>query len=132
MTLAGKLYQEYDGVYLQSHVAENLAEVGWVRELYPTARSYLDVYEQFGQLGPRTMLAHAIWLDETDRARMSKSGAAIAFCPTSNLFLGSGMFDLDAAQHHKINVAMATDVGGGTSFSCVANFGGGLQYFTNE
>ena len=127
MQLAGQLYQENPGVYLQSHVAENLNEVAMVRKAYPNARSYLDVYDQYGQLGPRTIMAHGIWLDEADRQRMAESGTAIAFCPTSNLFLGSGLFDLGLAQKHGINVAMATDVGGGTSFSLLQTLAAGYK-----
>jgi len=117
MTLAGRLFAEYPGVYLQSHVAENRGEVAWIAELYPEARSYLDVYERFGQLGPRSVFAHCIWLDDTDRARMAASGAAMSFCPTSNLFLGSGLFDLDRAHAAGVRVGIGTDVGAGTSFS---------------
>ena len=117
MALAGRLYAEYPGVYLQSHVAENPGEVAWVKELYPEARSYLDVYERFGQLGPRSVYAHCIWLDDADRAQMGATGAATSFCPTSNLFLGSGLFDLDRAHAAGVRVGMGTDVGGGTSFS---------------
>ncbi|CAL94840.1 guanine deaminase [Azoarcus olearius] len=117
MRLAGQLYAEYPDLHLQSHVAENRSEVAWAAQLYPTARSYLDVYEGFGQLGPRTVFAHCIWLDDADRARMAATGAAISFCPTSNLFLGSGLFDLDRAHAQGVRVGIGTDVGGGTSFS---------------
>ena len=117
LELCGQLLSEHPDLYLQSHVAENLDEVRWVAELFPASRSYLDVYDQFGLLGPRAVYAHCIHLDETDRERMADSGAAIAFCPTSNLFLGSGLFSLDAAIQHGIRVGLATDVGAGTSFS---------------
>ncbi len=117
LELCGQLLSEHPDLYLQSHVAENLDEVRWVGELFPHSRSYLDVYDQFGLLGPRAVYAHCIHLDEADRERMADSGAAIAFCPTSNLFLGSGLFSLDAAREHDIRVGLATDVGAGTSFS---------------
>ena len=117
MTLAGRLFAEHPGVYLQSHLAENRGEVAWVGKLYPEARSYLDVYERFGQLGARSVFAHCIWLDDTDRARMAATGAAMSFCPTSNLFLGSGLFDLDRAHALGARVGIGTDVGAGTSFS---------------
>jgi guanine deaminase len=117
MRLAGALFGEVPGLYLQSHVAENRGEVAWVKELYPEARSYLDVYDGFGQLGARSVYAHCIWLDDTDRARMADTGAAMSFCPTSNLFLGSGLFDLAAADAAGVRVGLGTDVGGGTSFS---------------
>jgi guanine deaminase len=117
LRVAGRLLQEYDGLYLQSHVAENADEVAWVAELFPERRSYLDVYDYYGLVGERSIYAHCIHLDQTDRKRMAGSGAAMAFCPTSNLFLGSGLFDLDSAQQNNIRVGVATDVGGGTSFS---------------
>ncbi len=114
---AGQLLKEHSGLYLQSHVAENHDEVAWVKKLFPERRSYLDVFEHFGLLGERAVYAHCLHLDKTDRERMADSGAAMAFCPTSNLFLGSGLFDLNAAQVENIRVGVATDVGGGTSFS---------------
>ncbi|WP_332673385.1 guanine deaminase [Aromatoleum sp.] len=117
MRLAGRLYAEHRGVYLQSHVAENPGEVAWAKELYPEARSYLDVYERYGQLGARSVYAHCILLDEADRARMAATGASISFCPTSNLFLGSGLFDLDRAHAAGVRVGLGTDIGAGTSFS---------------
>ena len=117
MQLAGELFRSFPGLHLQSHVAENRDEVDWVAALYPQARSYLDVYERYGQLGPRAVFAHCIWLDETDRRRMAETGAAMSFCPTSNLFLGSGLFDYALAREAGARVGIGTDVGGGTSFS---------------
>jgi len=117
MRLAGQLFTEHPGVYLQSHVAENRGEVEWVATLYPEARSYLDVYDRFGQLGERAIYAHCIWLDDDDRRRMADTGTAMSFCPTSNLFLGSGLFDLERARALGVRVGLGTDVGAGTSFS---------------
>lgn len=117
LSMAGELLRSAPGLYLQTHVAENREEVRWVSELFPRARSYLEVYEGFGLLGERSLLAHGIWLDEEDRARLASTGAAIAFCPSSNLFLGSGVFDWPAAVAARFGVALATDVGGGTSLS---------------
>jgi guanine deaminase len=117
LELCGQLLDEHPDLYLQTHVAENVDEVRWVAKLFPDSRSYLDVYDRFGLLGPRAVYAHCIHLDEADRERMAASGAAIAFCPTSNLFLGSGLFSFDAAREHGIRVGLATDVGAGTSFS---------------
>lgn len=117
MDLAGRLYAEQPGLYLQSHVAENRGEVEWIAQLYPEARSYLDVYDRFGQLGERSVYAHCIWLDRADRERMAATGSAISFCPTSNLFLGSGLFDLEQARELGVRVGLGTDVGAGTSFS---------------
>ena len=117
LEVCGQLLNEHEGLFLQSHVAENEDEVRWVKQLFPDSRSYLDVYDRFGLLVPRAVYAHCIHLDQTDRERMAESGAAMAFCPTSNLFLGSGLFSLEQAQQYDIRVGMATDVGAGTSFS---------------
>ena len=117
LELAGRLLDEHPGVYLQTHVAESRAEVAWAAELFPWSRSYLDVYDHFGLVRERAVFAHCIHLDDADRARMGASGAAMSFCPTSNLFLGSGLFDADAARRHGVRLGLGTDVGGGTSFS---------------
>jgi len=117
LELAGRLLDEHPGVYFQSHVAENKSEVAWVAELYPWSRSYLDVYDHFGLLRERAVYAHCIHLGDSDRQRMGETGAAMSFCPTSNLFLGSGLFDADAATRHHVRVGLGTDVGGGTSLS---------------
>jgi len=115
--LAGELARAYPDTYIQTHVSENEAECAWVRELFPQSRSYIDVYDSYGMLRPRAMYGHCIWLDETDRRRMAETGAAAAICPTSNLFLGSGLFDFERADQAGMLVSLATDVGGGTSFS---------------
>jgi guanine deaminase len=117
LAMAGSLGRRHPGVYMQTHVAENQAEVAWVARLFPEARSYLDVYRHHGLLHERAVLAHGIWLDTHDRALLRDTGAQIAFCPTSNLFLGSGLFDWQAAADVGHRVTMATDVGGGTSLS---------------
>ena len=117
LELAGRLLDEHPGVLMQSHVAENLDEVRWVAELFPWSRSYLDVYDHYGLLRHGAIYAHCIHLDAQDRRRMAATGTAMSFCATSNLFLGSGLFDLDAAREHGVAVGIGTDVGGGTSFS---------------
>ena len=117
MQLAGELARQYPDTYLQTHVAENTDEVAWVKSLYPQARSYLDVYDHYGMLRPRAMYAHCIWLDDGDRARMRETRSAASICPTSNLFLGSGLFDFARADAAQVPLSLATDVGGGTSFS---------------
>ena len=114
---AGELAARHPQVWVQSHVAENMDEIAWVRSLHPKARSYLAVYEQFGLLRPRSVFAHCIHLDEADRKLMRDSGAAAAVCPTSNLFLGSGFFDHAAADRAGFMHGLASDVGGGTSFT---------------
>ncbi len=117
LEVCAQLLSENPGLYLQSHVAENHDEVDWVARLFPDSRSYLDVYDSHGLLGPRSIYGHCIHLDQQDRERMAASGAAIAFCPTSNLFLGSGLFNLEDASRQDIRLGLATDVGAGTSFS---------------
>ncbi|KPF59220.1 guanine deaminase [beta proteobacterium AAP51] len=120
LAMAGALCQRYSGkggVYMQTHVAENRDEVAWVARLFPEARSYLDVYHRAGLLHERAVLAHGIWLDAHDRALLRDTGAHIAHSPSSNLFLGSGLFDWPAAIDTGHGVSIATDVGGGTSLS---------------
>ncbi|MCY1416167.1 Guanine deaminase [compost metagenome] len=115
--LAGRLLREHPSVHLHTHLAENRREVTWVRSLFPERSSYLDVYAHHGLLGPRSLFAHAIHLGDSDCRQLAASGAAVAFCPTSNLFLGSGLFDLAKLEKHKVKVGLGTDVGAGTSFS---------------
>jgi guanine deaminase len=114
---AGELAARYPDVWIQSHVAENKDEIAWVHRLYPEARSYLSVYERFGLLRPRAVYAHCIHVNDEDRALMCGTGAAAAVSPTSNLFLGSGFFDYAGADRAGFMYGLASDVGGGTSFS---------------
>lgn len=113
----GALAKAHADIFIQSHVAENPDEVKWVKELFPGHRSYLDVYDHYGLLRRRAVYGHCIWLDDEDRRRMADTGTVAAHCPTSNLFLGSGLFDFDKAGASSMPVTLATDVGGGTSFS---------------
>lgn len=115
MRSAGKLLADNPGVYMQTHLSENLAELAWVKELYPERKHYLDVYDHFGLLGPRSVFGHGIHLCEDEWQRLADTGSGIAFCPTSNLFLGSGLFDLTKAQECGVPVSLATDVGAGTN-----------------
>lgn len=117
LAMAGALCAAHPTAYMQTHLAENRAEVEWVRALFPEARSYLDVYARAGLLHPRSVLAHGIWLDDSDRAALRDSGAQIAHSPSSNLFLGSGLFDWQAAVQAQVKVSVASDVGAGTSLS---------------
>ncbi|HEY4973058.1 MAG TPA: guanine deaminase, partial [Steroidobacteraceae bacterium] len=114
---AGRLAARYPDVFIHSHLAENLDEVGWIRALFPDSRSYLDVYDRFGLLRDRATYAHCIYLDTTDRERLAASGAGAAFAPSANLYLGSGLFDIAASDAAGMRFALATDVGGGSSFS---------------
>jgi guanine deaminase len=123
LQMAGALCRDHAGVYMQTHVAENRDEVRWVAELFPNARSYLDVYDRDGLIGPRAVLAHGIWLNDEDRAVMRAHGAQIAHSPSSNLFLGSGLFNWQQAEADGVHVSLASDVGGGTSLSMLRNMG---------
>jgi guanine deaminase len=117
LRLAGELAQKYPDTFLQTHVSENQEECQWVQQLFPQARSYLDVYDRYGMMRPRAVFGHCIWLNERDRERMAETKSAAAVCPTSNLFLGSGLFDFENADKAGMLMSLATDVGGGTSFS---------------
>ena len=127
MEAAGALAKEHPTLSVHTHVAENQAEVAWVKELFPWSRSYLDVYDRYGLLRPHSVYAHCIYLDQHDRRRMQESGAAAAFSPSSNLFLGSGLFDLGEALESGVSVGMATDIGGGTSFSMLRTLAAAYQ-----
>ena len=113
------LRREFPDLWLQSHLAENTDEVAWIRQLHPDRADYTDVLEHAGLLGPRTILGHGIHLGEREWQRLHATGTAIAHCPTSNLFLGSGLFDVAAATRadRPVRVGLATDVGAGTSLS---------------
>jgi len=127
LKVAGEIAREVPDAFIHSHVAEHAEEVAWVKRLFPDARSYLDVYDRFGLLRERAVYAHCLHLDEDDRKRMAASGAAAAFCPTSNLFLGSGLFDIAAADAADMRFAVATDVGAGTSFSMLQTLAEGYK-----
>ncbi|WP_068816884.1 guanine deaminase [Phormidesmis priestleyi] len=119
LRLAGKLLEEFPDVYLHTHLSENMDEVAWVKELFPRCTGYLDVYDQAGLVGDRSVFAHGVQLTDQEFQRLSEANAAIAFCPTSNLFLGSGLFRIEQAKcvEHPVKLGLGTDVGGGTSFS---------------
>jgi len=117
LRLTGELAARHPDTFIQTHVSENRDECKWVSELFPQARSYLDVYERFGLMRPRALFGHCIWLDDEDFARMAATGSAAAVCPTSNLFLGSGLFDFERADSARALLSLGTDVGAGTSFS---------------
>jgi guanine deaminase len=120
LALAGRLCRSDASLYMQTHLAESRDEVRWVRELFTDAHSYLDVYARAGLLHARSLFAHGIWLDDDDRAALRDAGAAIAHSPSSNLFLGSGLFDWHEADTARVPVALASDVGGGTDLSMLA------------
>ncbi len=114
---AGSLLRETPGLFLQTHLSENRDEIAAVRRLFPWAKSYTDVYDRFGLLGARSVFGHGIHLDDDEVSRLAETGSTVAFCPTSNLFIGSGLFDMGRVRRAGVKVGLATDVGGGTSFS---------------
>lgn len=127
MAVAGALAREYPAMHIQSHLSENLAEIDYTLQLYPAARDYLDVYEHYGLLGRQSLMGHCIHLREREIARMAETGTRAIFCPTSNLFLGSGLFDADGLRAAGIVSGIATDVGGGTSYSLLQTLNEGYK-----
>jgi guanine deaminase len=120
LAVAGDILGAHDHVWMQTHLAENPREVAAVAGAFPEARDYLDVYDRFGLVTDRSVFAHAIHMTDRSLHRMAQAGAAISHCPTSNLFLGSGLFDLARAEAHGVSVGLGTDVGAGTSFSMLS------------
>ncbi|MEM1188096.1 MAG: guanine deaminase [Pseudomonadota bacterium] len=117
LAAAGRLLNEFPGVYLHTHMSENVNEVSWVRELFPHTDHYLHSYDEAGLLGRRSVFAHCIHLSDAEWQRMAATGCGAAFCPTSNLFLGSGLFPLSEAERFGVEVGLGTDIGAGTSLS---------------
>ena len=120
---AGDLYQRYPDTWIQTHLSENVAEIAWLMEIHPGYRDYLDLYEQHGLLNDRAFFGHGIHLSSSELQRLSDAGGVIAFCPTSNLFLGSGLMDLSERREAGVTVSLATDVGAGTSLSMLRSMG---------
>jgi len=120
---AGDMIAAHQDVLMHTHLAENLGEVAAVAERFRQAKDYLDVYDRFGLVGNRSIFAHCIQMDDDAFGRMAAKGAHAAFCPTSNLFLGSGLFDLEKAAAHGVGVGIGTDIGAGTSFSLLHTLG---------
>ena len=114
---AGELLKEFPDVYMHTHLSENKNEIAWVSELFPDSDGYLDVYDKSSLLGRRSVFAHGVHLHDSECQRLSDTNSAVAFCPTSNLFLGSGCFNLKQAEEFDVNVGLGTDIGAGTSFS---------------
>lgn len=119
LAVAGALWDEYPDCYMQTHIAENLEEIEWVKSLFPERKGYLDVYDHYGLCRPRAVFGHGIHLTEDELCRMHQTGSAIAHCPTSNFFLGSGFFNARRAMQEErpVRVGIGTDLGAGTSFS---------------
>jgi guanine deaminase len=123
LAMAGEILKSHPDIWMQTHLAENTAELAQVAALFPDAADYFAVYEQFGLSGPRSVFAHCVHLEAGALARMAGAGAAAAFCPTSNLFLGSGLFNLKAALAAGVKVGLGTDVGAGTTYSLLHTLG---------
>ena len=117
MEALGALWAEHPEVLMQTHLSEQTDEIEWVLSLYPDARDYLDTYEKFGLLGGRGLYGHAIHLEARERDRLREHGAALVHCPTSNTFIGSGLFDMAGLMAEGQRIGLATDTGGGSSFS---------------
>lgn len=123
LAAAGKLRQEYPDVFVHTHLSENKAEVEWVKSLFPQSKSYLRVYDDHHLTGPRSVFAHSIQLEKDDFKLLHNTGSAIAFCPSANLFFGSGLFKLKMAESEGVHVGLGTDVGAGTTLSLLQTMG---------
>ncbi|MDO5530346.1 MAG: guanine deaminase, partial [Paracoccus sp. (in: a-proteobacteria)] len=124
---AGALAQAHPECHIQTHLSENTAEIDYTMSLYPDARDYLDIYDRYGLLGPQTLLGHAIHLSDREIAHMAETGSRAVFCPTSNLFLGSGLFDRDRLRAGGVVSGVATDIGAGTSWSMLQTLNEGYK-----
>ena len=120
---AGRIHADYPDTYVQTHLSENKHEIEYTLSLFPGCKDYLEVYERAGLITERAVLGHCIYLSDSELSRISSEGAVIAHCPTSNLFLGSGLFDMERANKAGAKTVLATDVGGGTSFSMLKTMG---------
>ncbi len=129
MEMAGALVREFPGLHIQTHLSENQAEIAFTQELYPWSKDYTDVYEHYGLMGPKTLLGHCIHLSEREADALSAAGSVAVFCPTSNLFLGSGLFPYQRmrSRQNPVRIAAATDVGGGTNYSMLRTMDEGYK-----
>ena len=120
---AGRLHEQYPDTYIQTHLSENKDEIDSTLSLFPDCRDYLEVYERAGLVTDRSVFGHCIHLSDSECRRLAESGSVVAHCPTSNLFLGSGLFDMQQANRIGMQTVLATDVGAGTSFSLLRTMG---------
>ncbi|MCG6528557.1 amidohydrolase family protein, partial [Vibrio parahaemolyticus] len=118
-----RLRAEFPDTWLQTHLSENREEIAWVKQLWPEHAHYLDVYHHYQLTGERSVFAHGIHLDDAEWGGGGGGGSAVAFCPTSNLFLGSGLFRLPACWQHQVRMGIGSDVGAGTTFSMLRTLG---------
>lgn len=117
LEMAQTLMHEHPECYMQTHLSENLAEIEFTKQLFQSARDYLEVYEMYDLLGEKSLFGHCIHLNDREKASLAETGSVAVFCPTSNLFLGSGLFDFDGLREVGVRTSVATDIGGGTSYS---------------
>lgn len=127
LAAAGRLAAEHPDCHVQTHLSENRDEIDYTLSLYPEARDYLDIYDTHGLLGPKSLLGHSIHLEPREIARMAETRSRAVFCPTSNLFLGSGLFDAEGLRAAGITAGIATDLGGGTSWSMLQTLNEGYK-----
>ncbi|UXU76412.1 MULTISPECIES: guanine deaminase [unclassified Paracoccus (in: a-proteobacteria)] len=127
MEMTGQLAREHPDCHIQTHLSENRDEIAFTLSLYPKARDYLDIYEHYGLLGDKILLGHSIHLEPREIDRMAETGSHPVFCPTSNLFLGSGLFDEGGLRARGISSGIATDIGGGTSYSMLQTLNEGYK-----
>jgi len=123
LQLAGELHKKYPDTWVQTHLSENRDEIDWVAQIHPDTSDYLNAYEKYELVGERSVFAHCIHLTESERARLADAGGKVAFCPSSNMFLGSGLLDFEQLKRDEIDVSLATDVGAGTSLSMLRTMG---------
>lgn len=127
MAMAEALAREFPDLHIQTHVSENLAEIAYANELFPNYGDYVGIYEKFHLLGPKTLLGHCIHLSHRETEVISESRSVAVFCPTSNLFIGSGLFDYERQHERGVRIATATDVGGGSSYSMLRTMDEGYK-----
>lgn len=127
MEMSEALAREFPDLHIQTHVSENLAEIAYAKELYPNYGDYVGIYEKYHLLGPRTLLGHCIHLSHRETEVLAETGSVAVFCPTSNLFIGSGLFDYGRLHQHGVRIAAATDVGGGSSYSMLRTMDEGYK-----
>lgn len=129
MEMAGALMREHPDLHMQTHLSENHAEIAFTQELYPWSKDYTDIYDHYGLLGPKALFGHSIHLSEREADVLSDSGSVVVFCPTSNLFLGSGLFDWQrySKRAKPLRIAAASDVGGGTNYSMLRTMDEGYK-----
>lgn len=127
MAMAEALAREFPDLHVQTHVSENLAEIAYANELFPNYGDYVGIYEKYHLLGPKTLLGHCIHLSHRETEVISETRSVAVFCPTSNLFIGSGLFDYERQHERGVRIATATDVGGGSSYSMLRTMDEGYK-----